>query len=107
MRVLVSWKNFLEQHPDIAERWNRMGGECSYPGDTLYDELIGERTSEYWEHADEYDDRAWRISGTRLNLIVEDLGNGWSFPMAVEMDVDLEPPALEEQAHRHRTDVDR
>lgn len=43
--------------------------------------------NDYYEHAPEYGDRAWRIRGKRLSIIVWDEGNGWYEPLGVEIDV--------------------
>jgi len=42
----------------------------------------------YYQHAPEYVERAWRIPGRRMNIVVWDNGNGDYTPMGVEVYAD-------------------
>jgi hypothetical protein len=89
--VLMSWDQFLQMFPKIAEEYEKawlrsLEEESPDAIDEFYYKLVGKTPDEYWDgHADEYDERAWRIAGDKFSLIVYDEGNGWSYPLGVEI----------------------
>jgi len=97
MRVLMEWRDYLERNPSIKERWNRVlsqAVEIQFPEllEAFYSKITGWKSVKggkncYWERAEEYGERTWRIKGNKLSLIVLDEGNGWSSPLGVEIDV--------------------
>ena len=91
MRILMGWEQYLSEKPDVAERYKAVFDDPEYqydpePMDRFYREITGHRG--YWEPAPEYGERAWRIAGPKLSLIVWDEGNGWSHPVGVEIEVE-------------------
>lgn len=91
MRLLMSWEQFLKQNPRIARKWFKaVEAAKNDPGpiNSFYYEITGQDPNEFWQDASEYGERAWRIIGKKRSIIVWDLGNGWSEPIGVEIEVD-------------------
>ena len=84
VRVLMGWNDFLTKMllepetdvdcPGILNDW--MAKIAELP------------KGEYYEHAPEYGERAWRIPGRKYCIIVWDAGNQWHDPMGVEIKVE-------------------
>jgi hypothetical protein len=92
--VLMSWDQFLKMAPKVAEEYEKAHRQCLKEGnpdamDAFYYRFVRKNPDEYWDgRADEYGERAWRIAGEKYSLIVLDEGNGWSYPLGVEIVVD-------------------
>lgn len=82
MKILWEWNSFLKAM-GLTEKW-----EQEEDMDAFITELVGHRMNQYWESAEEYGERAWRIAGENYSVIVWDEGNGYFEPLGVEILVD-------------------
>lgn len=92
VKILMSWQEFLKQHPEVKEQYNAIlqSEEYEYNPEPLEDFInkLIERDFDghpFWERAEEYGERAWRLVGRRYCVIVWDEGNGWFVPLGVEI----------------------
>lgn len=86
-KILWEWNDFLRTK-GLLEEWDKAVYNSTDDTEEMEDfiySLVGWRENPYWQPAEEYGERAWRIIGSKLSVIVWDDGNGWFTPMGVEI----------------------
>ena len=101
VRILIDFKSFSEIVSTVAGILNDIENKLSEApdsGDDMADILEGllDELADYdpnrdghYQHAPEYGERAWRIPGRRLSIVVWDNGNGYYEPLGVEVLADV------------------
>ncbi|RLJ01728.1 MAG: hypothetical protein DRP08_05200 [Candidatus Aenigmatarchaeota archaeon] len=86
MKVVQAWVDFLRQQPELRKRFEQKMQEN--PDDiNVFLEEVADFQGRCYERAEEYGPRIWRIPGRKYHIIVEDVSNGWMYPVGVEIEV--------------------